>query len=124
MSIEKALADQTVAINENTAAVKALIAALGTTGKAAASSAPAPAPAESKPAKSETKPAAKSDLDRAKVNAALTEVKEKKGAPAAKAIIKDKGGVERMADIPEDKFQAVYDAAKAAVKEEEEDGGI
>jgi putative intracellular protease/amidase len=108
MSIEKALADLTVALNENTAALKA---AGG--GKPAASGTPTPPSTPKKEDKKVT------TLQRGEVNAALTDVKEKKGAPAAKAIITEHGGVAKMADIPEEKFQAVYDAAKAALKEEE-----
>jgi hypothetical protein len=55
------------------------------------------------------------------VNAILGEVKEKKGTPAAKALIKDVGGVDKMADIPEDKFDAVFDAATKQLAAEAEE---
>jgi hypothetical protein len=107
MSIEKTLADLTVALNENTAALKALAS---TGGASAPAAAPAAGKSAGKPAA-----AAKPTHTRAEMNAVLQEVKEKKGAPAAKAIIKETGGVEKMAEIPDDKIDAVYDAAKKAV---------
>ena len=51
--------------------------------------------------------------------AALGEVKEKFGAPAAKAIIKETGGKDKMAEITDPKtIDAVYDAAKAKLEDE------
>lgn len=117
MSIEKALADLTVAVAANTEALKALGGASAGKSASGTSDDKKPETKTKPPAETKTKPAG---LERGQVNAALTEVKEKKGAPAAKAIIKDVGGVDKMADIPEDKFQEVFDAAKNAVKEEEE----
>ena len=51
--------------------------------------------------------------------AALGEVKEKFGAPAAKAIIKETGGKDKMAEITDPKaIDAVYDAAKAKLEDD------
>ena len=55
------------------------------------------------------------------MNAALNEVKEAQGAPAAKAIISEVGGSAKMNDIPEDKIEAVYAAAKAALTTTDDD---
>jgi hypothetical protein len=107
MSLEKAIADLTVAIQENTAALKA------GGGKAAASSG-GETTANTKP-KGETKPSSKHT--RAEMQAALSELKEKKGTEAARTVIKDVGGAGKMAEIPEDKIDAVYDAAKKALED-------
>lgn len=102
-------------IEELTAAVTALTAAM----KGGA------APAGEKTAKS-TKAADKAAAYEAKhtreeMQAALGEVKEKCGTPAAKAIIKDVGGVDKMAEITDaKKIDEVYAAAKAKLEEAEE----
>ncbi len=116
MSLEQALAENTAALKENTAALKAAGGKPAAAAAASASStkakppAPAPAPAAAK-------------VDRAAVTAALEVLKEKKGVDAAKKVIKEAGGVEKRADIPEDKFQEVIDAAKAATDATEEQAG-
>ncbi len=112
MSIEVLIANLTVALNENTAAHKA---AGGATSTPAADK-----PKAEKPAAKDKPAADKPKHTREEVTAALTEVKEKKGAPAAKTIITDIGGTEKMKDIPESKFDAVYEAAKAAVAEDDD----
>lgn len=109
MSIEKALADLTVALIANTAALTASAGSAKSTRAPAAPAAPAATSAPAAPA------AAASTKTRAEMTAALGEVKEKKGTEAAKAIIKDVGGSAKMADIPDAKIDAVYNAAKAAV---------
>jgi hypothetical protein len=90
---------------------------------------PAPAPVAEKAAapapatKPTAKPAAKkpaSEHSKEEMVAALTELKDTKGKDAAKAVIKDVGGVDKMADIPDDKIDAVYEAAKAAMTAEDD----
>ena len=71
----------------------------------------------SKPA-AETKPASKYTRDQ--MQAKLNELKEKKGAPAAKGVINETGGVAKMAEIPEDKIDAVYAAADKKLNEEDD----
>lgn len=86
---------------------------------AAAETKPA-ATAKAEPAQKAAKPAAtkaEPKASRNEMNAALNEVKEAKGAPVAKGIIADVGGSSMMKDIPEDKIEAVYAAAKAALVE-------
>jgi hypothetical protein len=83
----------------------------------AAAAAPAPAAGKSKPA-AETKPANKYTRDQ--MQAKLNELKEKKGAPAAKGVITETGGVAKMAEIPESKIDEVYAAADKALNAEEE----
>lgn len=112
MSIEKALADLTAAVEANTAAV------LGKGGTAATTDKPAKATAD-KPAKATTKKPA-SEHTREEMQAALAELKKEKGAPVAKEVISEHGGVEKMAEIPDDKIDAVYEAAVAA-KEADDD---
>lgn len=129
MSIEKALADLTEALNANTAAllkaggatpnpttVAAMEEARDKKGpgrpkkEEAAAPAAAPAPAAPKaPARTQEE-----------MVAALEEVKDKISLDAAKKIITEVGGVEKRKDIPADKYAAVYDAAKAAVEAAEE----
>lgn len=116
MSLEEAILKMSASLDANTAAI------LGNAGAPAA-----PAPAAEKPAgkaKKETPapaaPPAAPAVDFSKMNAALEKVKEEKGVEAAKGIIKDVGGVPKRADIPEAKFQAVYDACAEALAAEEE----
>lgn len=80
----------------------------------AAEKAAAPAPAPKPAAKAAAKKPA-SEHTKEEMVAALTELRDTKGKDAAKAVIKDVGGVEKMADIPDDKTDAVYEAAKAAM---------
>lgn len=121
-----------LALQENTAAMTALTAALAAANLGAAA-APAAEPKAEKPAataKAEktsraAKPAPKEEPasvhTREEMQAALSKLKEDQGAPAAKAIIKDVGGVDKMADIGEDKIDAVYDAATAALEGDDGD---
>lgn len=76
---------------------------------------------ETKVTKTETKPS-KPKNSKAEVTAALNEVKDKFDAATAKGIIKDVGGVDKLADIPEAKYGDVYEAAKAKVAESDEGG--
>ena len=104
MSIEQALANLQAAVEANTAAV---LKAGGAVADKPAAKAPA------KAAKSEPK------VDRSAMNAALSEVKEKKGLEIAKGLIAKPGGAAKMADIADDKIQAVYDACKKVMDAEE-----
>lgn len=62
--------------------------------------------------------------DKSKMQAALSEVKEKLGTPAAKAMIKDVGGKDKMADITDPAtIDRVYEAATKALAEAA-DGGM
>lgn len=107
-------------IEELTAAVTALTAAMK--GGAAPAAAPAAAKAEkASGAKAEKAAGYEAKHSREEMQAALGEVKEKCGTPAAKAIIKDVGGVDKMAEITDPKvIDKVYDAAKAKLEEAEE----
>lgn len=110
MSIEQKIEALTAALEANTAALKA---AGGTTAAAPAATKPA---AAAKTVKEPAKPACVNT--REAMQALLKKVKEEKSADDAKGIIKEVGGVEKMADIPEDKIDAVFDAATAALEEE------
>lgn len=124
MSIEKALADLTEALNANTAAV---LKAGGTAPAAAAAVAEA-APEKKGPGRPKKDEAAAPATAAPKAPArtqeemvaALEEVKDKINLDAAKKIISEVGGVDKRKDIPADKYAAVYDAAKAALEAGEE----
>lgn len=77
-------------------------------------------PTKSTPTK-ETKKKPTKSYD--EMSAALLALKEAHGGPEAKAIISDVGGVEKMADIPEDKFDAVFKAAEERLAELNDEGG-
>ncbi len=102
MSLEEKIVALTAAIEANTAALKA--------GGGAA-----------KTGKTETKTETAgytAKHDKAEMQAALNDVKEKLGTPAAKAIVKEVGKAEKMAEITDPKLiDACYDAAKAKLKE-------
>jgi hypothetical protein len=51
------------------------------------------------------------------MNTALIALKDKFGGDKAKEIIKSVGGVDKMADIPEDKYDAVFSAAEIRYSE-------
>lgn len=109
MSLETEIQTLTTAVEALTAAIKA------------GGGADAPAPekktrkAKEEPEVTKTKEEPKSKYTRDDMIAALNEVKEKKGVAEAKELIKSKGGVDKMADVPEAKIDAVYEAAKAAL---------
>ena len=110
MSLEESILKLVAAIEANTAALGVVPApskvAAPSTEKAASTSKPAKAAYEAKHSHEE-------------MAAALGEVKEKFGAPAAKAIIKETGGKDKMAEITDPKtIDAVYDAAKAKLEDE------
>lgn len=128
MSLETEIQTLTTAVEALTAAIKAggVAAPAGTT--TAAADAPAPekktrkakeepeaTKTKEEPEVTKTKEEPKSKYTRDDMIAALNEVKEKKGVAEAKELIKSKGGVDKMADVPEAKIDAVYEAAKAAL---------
>lgn len=61
----------------------------------------------------------KSTKSKAEVTAALNEVKDKFGAPVAKALIKDVGKAEKLDLVAEENYDALYDAAKKKMEEDE-----
>lgn len=101
MSLEDKIEALTKAVEANTAALKA---AGGSSGGAASSS-----------SAGSTKAAA-STTTQAAMQALLNKVKTEKDADTAKKIIKDAGGVTKMAEIPEDKYDAVAAACKKALE--------
>ena len=124
MSIEKAIADLTAALEANTAA---LLKSGGTAAPApaatpAAEPPAADAPKRGRPAKTAAAPAPETPaIDRSAVNAALEKVKEAHGVEAAKGIITKFGKVAKRADIAEENLKAVYDACKAQMEGGEDD---
>ena len=88
-----------------------------------------PAAGETKVDKGAKKPDAKKEEtakpkhSRDEVNAALVKLKDDCGGDVAKAIIKDVGGVNKMADIPDDKLDAVFKAAEEKHAEMVNDAG-
>lgn len=114
-----------------TTAVEAMTAILTSQGGAAAA-APAAAtaaktedkaPAAADKPKRTTKAAAadKPKRTKAEVQAAVNEVKENFDVATAKALIKD-AGFDKLGDVTEDKFDELYEAAKAKMAELEGDG--
>lgn len=92
-------------------------------GGTTAGDAPADKPAKpTKPAAAE-KPAkpTKPTITQAQMQAALQEVKEKFGVPEAKAIIVEAGGVKKMDEISEDKYETVFKACQAKLEEANEE---
>lgn len=103
MSLEQAIEKLTAALEANTAALKA-----GGGTKASG--------------KTETTSGGdsgyKAKHDKAAMQAALNEVKEKHGTPAAKELIKTVGGADKMADITDPKkIDEVYEAAKKKLED-------
>lgn len=121
MSLEQALAD-------NTAAVIALTAALAKGAPVATAGASTDAKAETKTTKpdakttkatKETKPAAPKH-SREEVTAAVSEVKEKFDTETARALFQQYA--EKLKDVPDDKLDALYDAAKEKLAEGDDEG--
>ena len=117
-----------------TAAVEALTAILTSQGGAAATTtAPAatvkteekaPAAADKPKRTTTTKATAVADKPKhtkAEVQAAVNEVKENFDVATAKALIKE-AGFDKLGDVTEDKFDELYEAAKAKMAELEGDG--
>lgn len=117
MSLEQALA-------ANTAALIAMTAALTAAGSVTTASTGTAATGETKAAagkgKANTTKAEPKGPSVEEMQAALNEVKEKFGAAEAKSIITDVGGAKKMAEIPEAKIKAVFEAAKARLEATEE----
>ena len=124
MSLEESILKLVAALEANTAAIG--LAPAPSAGKAAtpAATGKAATPAATNKAAASTSTPAKPAAYEAKhsheeMAAALGEVKEKFGAPAAKAIISEVGGKAKMAEIVNPKaIDAVYDAAKAKLEDE------
>lgn len=110
MSLEQKIEALTAALEANTAAL------LGG-GKAAASI--TTGKKETAAGKKETVEKSKSTRSKAEMQAAVNEVKEAKGTKAAKQIIADVG-FEKLAEVTEDKYDALYDAAKKLLEGEDE----
>lgn len=96
-------------------------------GTAAPTTSKTKADGEDKPAKQAK--SSKPKVSQEEMQAALTKVKDGLGVPAAKAIIKEVGGVAKMDDIPEAKYEAVFKACEEKLNEEtsseeEDEGGI
>ena len=117
-----------------TTAVEALTAILTSQGGAAAAVPAAPAAtvkteekapaAADKPKRTTTKATAAADKPKhtkAEVQAAVNEVKENFDVATAKALIKE-AGFDKLGDVTEDKFDELYEAAKAKMAELEGDG--
>lgn len=122
MSIENALASLQAAVEALTAKIDgASVKASGSAATETKTEAKAEKAATTKAAKAA--PAKKGPLNtREAMQALLSKVKEEKGAPAAKAIITETGGVAKMAEIPEDKIDAVFDAATAVLEADDDEG--
>ena len=106
-----------------TTAVEALTAILTSQGGAAAAAPAAPAAAAA--AKTEDKAPAAADKPKrtkAEVQAAVNEVKENFDVATAKGLIKA-AGFDKLGDVTEDKFDELYEAAKAKMAELEGDDG-
>lgn len=107
MSLEQALQANTEALNALVAALKgAKIASGGEATKA------------EKPTKTE---AAKPKHTREELDTVLATFKDKFGVEKVKGLIKEVGGVEKKADIPDSKLDAVVIAAKDKIKAAEDD---
>lgn len=119
MSLEQALA-------ENTAAMKELAAALKASGLSAGN----PGTTETKPGKTETKKAETKKEEKAayqpqhtadEMIALLTKLKDEKGLPEAKKIVKEVGKKDKMSEITDpETIDKVYAAAEKALGKAEE----
>lgn len=101
-----------------TVAVAALTAAMGSATPATTGGA---STGKTKPAKEEAKGyTPKYTVEQ--MQAALSELKDKAGAPVAKGIVKEVGGKDKMAEITDpETVDKVYEAAKAKLKAHEDD---
>lgn len=128
MSIDAQIAGLIEALNANTEALKAVASGKTTTVETKVESADkgeTKAAGKKAAAKPETKAeAAKPEHTQAEVNAALIKLKDDfSDAQLAKDIIKKVGGVEKMGEIPADKYDAVFKAAEEKYAELEGGGG-
>lgn len=121
-SIEQLIAANTAALIANTAA---LTAAAGGSTAAAADKPAADKPAATTTRKTTTKKAADAEApktSRTDLAAALNEVKEQKGASVAKALIKEHGKSDKLAEVADANVDALYAAAKEELGEGDDDG--
>lgn len=109
MSIENALQALTVAVEANTAALKG-----GGTPAAAAGDKATPKP--------RGKPSVKSTHSRSELVAVMSELREAQGASVAKALIKEVGGSDKLADVPDANVDALFEAGKKALGNDEDEG--
>jgi hypothetical protein len=121
MSIEALLEANTKALEANTAAL------LKAGGGSAAATTTTTGSADAGKGKGKGKTADAPKITRDQVNGALVKLKDKFGMDEAKAIIKAQGKVEKMGEIKDAQFQAVYEAAVARYEEletgDDEGGG-
>lgn len=115
MSLEDKIEALTKAVEANTAALLA-------GGGAAPAAASAPAAGKGGKGGKTTEKADTPKVSRDEMVKALNEVKESKGVAEAKRLIKEVGGADKMADIPDGKIEVVYKAAKELLTAEEEEG--
>lgn len=120
MSIETLLQNLIDAVNANTAAIKA--AGTGAAATAEAPTATAEKQTRTRAKKDEAAKPAGPKHTKAEMQAALNEVREAMGTAKAKELIKN-AGFDKLADVTEDKFDELYDAAKALLAAEEGDEG-
>lgn len=114
MSIETLLQNLIDAVNANTAAIKAA----GTAATAETPTATAEKQTRTRAKKDEAAKPAGPKHTKAEMQAALNEVREAMGTAKAKELIKN-AGFDKLADVTEDKFDELYDAAKALLAAEE-----
>ncbi len=127
MSLETLLQDLITAVNANTAALQG-----GSTAGTAEPEAKTEKPAKTTAAKTEKATTTKTTKPKFSVEQAsslLLELKEAHGVEHAKAILTE-NGVAKMAEMPVEKAEAIYEAAKAKLEElgaaaaESDDDGI
>lgn len=110
MSLEQTF--ERIAVALEVIAAKGTAAAPAAAPKAAAEHAAAPkAPAAAPKAAASKKPV----HTREELSAVAGAFREKTDKEQAKALIKDKGGVDKLADLPEGKIDALYAAFEAAM---------
>jgi hypothetical protein len=114
MSLETLLENLIAAVNANTAALQG-----GSTAGAASEKATTAKSEKATTAKSEKATTAKTTKPKFSVEQAsslLLELKEAHGVEHAKAILTE-NGVAKMAEMPAEKAEAIYEAAKAKLEE-------
>jgi hypothetical protein len=108
MSVDAKIDSLIEALNRNTEAL------LGAKDAGVAAGAAAPAKTTAAKGAAKTTAAAKTpSLTQDQVIAALTTLKDDFNLDEAKKIVTSVGGVDKMKEIPPEKFQVVYDAATA-----------
>lgn len=122
MSLEQRIEELVAAVKENTAALNALRASGGVAAADAGEKKTSAAASSTLYAKVEKPaPATKGPKHtKAEVHAALNELKELKGTKVAKDLIK-KFGFDKLADVTEDKYDELYEAAKRLIESEDGD---